>query len=107
MIARAINGDIVEGTVDCESGKQIWHYWACSRDGHVCDPLAEAWDNLPCVYRPQRCVTEEEVLGELRMFVDSIDYIPPRYENPLFPLRYVLAKELIGVTIPDLKNLVL
>ena len=107
MIARAIGGDIIEGDVNFESRNQIWHYWALSQDGDMYDPLADAWADVPCVYTPQRSVREEEVLGELRVFVDSIDYIPPHYENPLFPLRYVLAKELIGVNIPNIENLVL
>lgn len=107
MIARVIEGRIIEGDVSCDSGKQIWHYWACDRNGTIYDPLAASWDDSARVYMPRLCIEEETILNELRTFAGSIDYIPPNYENPLFPLRYMLTKELIGVDIPDLKNLVL
>ncbi len=105
MIARAIGGDIIDGGVTCKSGKHIWHFWAHGKDTCVYDPLAEAWkDDQPHLYLLRRYVEEEEVLGELERFVKSIDYIPHNYK-PVFPLRYVLADELLGAKIPDIERL--
>ena len=104
MIARAIDGDIIEGTVRFEAGAPIWHFWA--RRGDTCryDPLANGWDKQPTTYTVKRTVEESEVIEELRHFVRDIDYIPRNWE-PIFPLRYALTHELLGITLPGIEKL--
>ena len=104
MIARAIDGDIIDGRVCFDEGDPIWHFWA--RRGDTCryDPLADSWDRTPTAYTMKRTVEESEVLEELRHFVKGIDYLPRNWE-PIFPLRYALTYELLGITLPGIEKL--
>ena len=104
MIARAINGDIIDGMVSFEEGDPIWHFWGRRGDTCICDPLADSWNRQPARYTMKRSVEESEVLEELRYFVKDIDYIPHNWE-PIFPLRYALANELLGITLPGIEKL--
>ena len=104
MIARAIDGDIIDGTVSLGGGASIWHFWACREDTYIYDPLANSWDRQPTTYTTKRTVEESEVLEELRHFVKDIDYIPRNWE-PIFPLRYALTHELLGMTLPGIEKL--
>lgn len=104
MIARAIEGDIIDGMVSFEEGEPIWHFWARGADTCVYDPLADIWDRKPTMYMMKYIVEEREVLGELKYFVKDIDYIPRNWE-PIFPLRYALTNELLGITLPGIEKL--
>lgn len=73
MVARAINGDIVDGMVSFEEGEPIWHFWARGENACIYDPLAASWDRQPTTYTMKRTVEESEVLAELRHFVKDID----------------------------------
>ena len=105
MISRAIGGSIIDGEVSCTDGKRIWHFWAFGLDECIYDPLAAHWpDSQPELYFPCKHVKEQEVLGELEHFIEAIEYIPHNYV-PVFPLRYVLTKELLGRDVPDIDHL--
>lgn len=107
MVARAIDGRIIEGDVTWSDGSLSWHFWAVTVDRHPCDPLGQAKEHIkPQAYQAKRTVKESEILSDLRTFVGAIEYIPHCYE-PIFPLRYLLTKDLIGVEIPDISNIVL
>lgn len=106
MIARAIDGEIIEGDVDLAEGRQIWHYWAVKSE-HIYDPLAENWEGgRPQAYYPRKHISEKAVLDELAIFVNAIERIPNNYV-PIWPLRYVLSKELLGVDVPRIEKLAL
>ena len=104
MIARAIKGEIIDGMVSFVNQAPIWHFWARDADGQRYDPLVSGWDEQPTLYTVKRVVEEGEVLDELRHFVEPIDYIPRNWE-PIFPLRYALTYELLGITLPGIEKL--
>ena len=104
MTARAIDGDIIDGIVSFEQRTPTWHFWSRGRDTCLYDPLTDSWDRQPAAYTMKRIVEESEVLEELRHFVKDIDYIPRNWE-PIFPLRYALTNELLGITLPGIEKL--
>ena len=105
MIARAIVGQIVEGDVTfVDRNEPMWHFWATDAEGQFYDLMADDWDSQPLAYAIKRTVDESEVLRELEVFARSVDFIPHNIE-PLFPLRYALTDELLGIKLPGIERL--
>ena len=63
MIARAIDGDIIDGIVSFEQRTPTWHFWARGRDTCLYDPLTDSWDRQPAAYTMKRIVEEKRGVG--------------------------------------------
>lgn len=104
MIARIISGEIIDGMVSFTTRDPMWHFWARDDKGRYYDPLADDWDERTEMYMLRSYVEEREVLSELATFAQSVDFIPRDFE-PIFPLRYALTYELLGITLPGIEHL--